>query len=98
MDRIEAKSCYLLLGYKDNRVEIFEEKGRGTGKIESCGSISNWNNSETPREVLGENYSLSLIIFHFCRITNPHSVDHPLRQTLHPQSRFFLNSNSHSSD
>ncbi|PAV76829.1 hypothetical protein WR25_25946 isoform A [Diploscapter pachys] len=52
MDRIEAKSCYLLLGYKDNRVEIFEEKGRGTGKIESCGSISNWNNSETPREVL----------------------------------------------
>nr|CDJ89602.1 CRE-DCT-6 protein [Haemonchus contortus] len=39
MARVEGRSCYLLLGYKDSRVQIFEERGKGTGKLDSVGWI-----------------------------------------------------------
>ncbi|KAK6010837.1 hypothetical protein OSTOST_24096 [Ostertagia ostertagi] len=34
MARVEGRSCYLLLGYKDSRVQIFEERGKGTRPFE----------------------------------------------------------------
>ncbi|EPB76204.1 dct-6 family protein [Ancylostoma ceylanicum] len=39
MARVEGRSCYLILGYKDSRVQIFEERGKGTGKLDSVGWI-----------------------------------------------------------
>ncbi|CAI4227944.1 unnamed protein product [Auanema sp. JU1783] len=39
MERVEGRSCYLLIAYKDNSIEVYEERGKGTGKIEKCGAI-----------------------------------------------------------
>ncbi|VDL64371.1 unnamed protein product, partial [Nippostrongylus brasiliensis] len=39
MTRVEGRSCYLVLGYKDGRVQVFEERGKGTGKLDSVGWI-----------------------------------------------------------
>lgn len=37
--RVEGRSCYLLMGMKDGRVDIYEERGKGTGKLEKAGRI-----------------------------------------------------------
>ncbi|KAJ1373647.1 hypothetical protein KIN20_036115 [Parelaphostrongylus tenuis] len=39
MVRVMGKSCYLVLGYKDSRVQLFEERGKGTGKLDLVGWI-----------------------------------------------------------
>lgn len=37
--RVEGRSCYLLMGMKDGRIDIYEERGKGTGKIEKAGGL-----------------------------------------------------------
>uniref|UniRef100_A0A1I7X629 RAB3GAP2_N domain-containing protein n=1 Tax=Heterorhabditis bacteriophora TaxID=37862 RepID=A0A1I7X629_HETBA len=51
LDRAEGRSCYLLVGYKDNKVQIYEEKGRGTGKLESAWWIETCHGKSEERAV-----------------------------------------------
>ncbi|KJH50519.1 hypothetical protein DICVIV_03369 [Dictyocaulus viviparus] len=51
MARVEGRSCYLALGYKDSRVQIFEERGRGTGKLDSIGWITDCHPNSSLRPV-----------------------------------------------
>ena len=39
LSRVEGRSCFLIVGMKDGRVDIYEERGKGTGKIDKAGSI-----------------------------------------------------------
>ncbi|KAK6741956.1 hypothetical protein RB195_009687 [Necator americanus] len=51
MARVEGRSCYLILGYKDSRVQIFEERGKGTGKLDSVGWIDDCHPNSEIRSV-----------------------------------------------
>lgn len=51
MTRVEGRSCYLVLGYKDGRVQIFEERGKGTGKLDSVGWIDECHPNSDVRPV-----------------------------------------------
>lgn len=53
MTRVEGRSCYLVLGYKDGRVQIFEERGKGTGKLDSVGWIDECHPNSDVRPVTG---------------------------------------------
>ncbi|EYB88272.1 hypothetical protein Y032_0250g158 [Ancylostoma ceylanicum] len=53
MARVEGRSCYLILGYKDSRVQIFEERGKGTGKLDSVGWIDDCHPKSEIRPVTG---------------------------------------------
>ncbi|KAE9417649.1 hypothetical protein Angca_008891 [Angiostrongylus cantonensis] len=51
MVRVVGKSCYLVLGYKDSRVQLFEERGKGTGKLDSVGWIDDCHPASDLRPV-----------------------------------------------
>uniref|UniRef100_A0A0N4XEH9 WD_REPEATS_REGION domain-containing protein n=1 Tax=Nippostrongylus brasiliensis TaxID=27835 RepID=A0A0N4XEH9_NIPBR len=51
MTRVEGRSCYLVLGYKDGRVQVFEERGKGTGKLDSVGWIEECHPNSDIRSV-----------------------------------------------
>ncbi|VDM85887.1 unnamed protein product [Strongylus vulgaris] len=61
MARVEGRSCYLILGYKDSRIQIFEERGKGTGKLDSVGWIEDCHPSSEIRPVTGLLYSILFV-------------------------------------
>ncbi|CAD6188613.1 unnamed protein product [Caenorhabditis auriculariae] len=51
IERAEAGSCYLLVGFQDDRVSVFEEKPRGSGTIELLGNVEPWHQGLGDRAV-----------------------------------------------